>query len=467
MRKLYWYVSSYTRKHGLVVLLTFLVGLVLFSFLVPTLLTTFDPKPRQYIGLIGQYQINSLPKEIQELISTGITQVQEDGTVTPELAERWTVEDEGKTYRFLIKKNLQWQDGKQLETKDIQYQFNDVEMIATPNDVVFKLPSAFVPFPTVVSQPIFRPGTITKYAFFRRPGLIGLGEYRLVDYRRQGNRLTEVILDNQRQRRIYRFYLTEQDAVTAFKRGEVDILPDMSTTYDLHEWSSVQSSQELKYHRYVAVFFNVEDPIFSKNIRQALAYATRKPSDDSRAIGPIPSTSWAYLEGGKTYEFDLDRAQERLLSEYPPQAMVIELTTLPQFEATANTIKQDWEALGVKAVGTCQADKAVTDKKECAKLQIQVNIRISPFADTSSFQALLIGQESPTDPDQYFLWHSDQPSNFTRFRNTRIDSILEKGRQTVDQTERLALYSEFQQFLLEDVPAIFIQYLPTYRIERK
>ncbi len=467
MRKLYWYVSSYVRKHGLVVALTFVVGIVIFSFLVPTLTTTFDQKPRHYVGLVGSYQLTNLPLEIQKLLSTGITQVEADGSVVPELAERWTVEDEGKTYRFLIKKNLQWQDGKPLETKDITYDFNNVEVITTPNDIVFKLPDAFVPFPTVVSQPIFRPGTITKYGFFRRPGLIGLGSYQLVDYKNTGNRLTEVILDSKQQRLIYRFYLTEEDAITAFKRGEVDILPDLTALRDLEGWPTMSSQSTINANRYLAVFFNLEHPLFTKNVRQALAYATRKPTDDTRAIGPIASTSWAYLEGGKDYQFDQGRAVERLLSEPPAETLNFELATLPQFENEANQLKKDWEELGAVAYTSCQKNAKITDKTICEKSRITVTIRIASFADTSSFQALLIGQESPTDPDQYYLWHSDQPSNFTHFRNTRIDSLLEKGRQTTDRNERLAIYGEFQQFLLEDVPAIFIKYLPIYQVTRK
>ena len=78
-----------------------------------------------------------------------------------------------------------------------------------------------------------------------------------------------------------------------------------------------------------------------------------------------------------------------------------------------------------------------------------------------------MGQESPPDPDQYFLWHSEQPTNFTRYKNTRIDSLLEKGRKTLDQQERTTIYQEFQQFLLEDPPAIFLRHLQSFELQRK
>jgi peptide/nickel transport system substrate-binding protein len=79
---------------------------------------------------------------------------------------------------------------------------------------------------------------------------------------------------------------------------------------------------------------------------------------------------------------------------------------------------------------------------------------------------LLLGQEIPIDPDQYVMWHSSQATNFTNYKNTRIDSLLEKGRQTTEIAERRTIYQEFQQYLLEDPPAIFLKYLDNISIAR-
>jgi peptide/nickel transport system substrate-binding protein len=109
----------------------------------------------------------------------------------------------------------------------------------------------------------------------------------------------------------------------------------------------------------------------------------------------------------------------------------------------------------------------IKDKEKCTNTKIQVNVRVTNFPDTSNFQALLIGQEIPPDPDQYQLWHSEQSTNFTKYKNTRIDALLEKGRKTAQKNERKAIYQEFQQFLLEDAPAIFTRHLESFDIKRK
>lgn len=466
MRTYYWYVTAYLRKHGLVLLGSIITAVLIFSLIIPTALLTLDQTPRHYVGLVGDYRLETLPPSVLNKISRGLTMVQPDGSAAPDLAERWTVEDDGKTYRFLFRKELYWQDGVEVKPSDLSYPFSDVETIATPTEVVFKLPDSYVPFPNVVSQPIVQTRTVRYLGFLSRPMLIGLGEYRMIDYKQRGQKITQLTLESKKDRLIYRFYPTEADALVAFKQGEVDELPDFSSTYDVADWSNVKVNTTVHNNRYAAVFFNNSSPMFPKNVRQALAYAIEKPDKAIRALGPISRDSWAYLEGGKSYEYDIDRALERILDDIPDQPLEFELITTSTFQQEAESIRQAWQTFGDQAVAACQTKKEVTDKATCQNLKITPSVRINNYPDTSSFQVLLVGQETPSDPDQYYLWHSGQPSNFIQYKNTRIDSLLEKGRTITDPIERKAIYQEFQQFFLEDAPVIFLRYLESYDITR-
>jgi peptide/nickel transport system substrate-binding protein len=160
------------------------------------------------------------------------------------------------------------------------------------------------------------------------------------------------------------------------------------------------------------------------------------------------------LEGGKDYAKDWDRAVERLLDEMPREPLSFEMVTTSNFVDDAENIKQQWSEFSVFAKEQCQASKAVEDKELCDNLNIDLSIKITNFPDTANYELLLLGQEIPIDPDQYVMWHSSQATNFTNYKNTRIDSLLEKGRQTVDLVERKTFYQEFQQYLLEDPPSI-------------
>lgn len=468
MRKLYWYLTTYFKKHGWILGGSILAALVFFSLLIPQLAQKMEFKNKRYIGLVGRYDLETLPLSIQQQLSAGLTKLEPDDTVNPYLAERWTREDGGKTYRFVIKKEVKWQDGKTLKPSDINYKFPDLEIIATPNDLVFKLPDEYVPFPTVVSQPIFRK-THQKYLlFFKKPTLIGFGPYLLENYQlNQNNQLTQVTLDGPQEKLVYRFYLTEDEVIRAFKLGEVDEVPNLSQVQKLNNWSTVEIKTELHADRYLGVFFNNASPLLGKNVRQALAYAITKPQEEVRAYGPINPNSWAYLEGGKDYAQDLERATERLLAELPPEPLNLELTTTSTFIKEAEQLKAEWEEFGARAYKACVEGDEVEDKETCVNAQIKIKIRVTNFPDTNNFQALLIGQEIPPDPDQYHLWHSEQSTNFTNYKNTRIDALLEKGRKTAEKNERKAIYQEFQQFLLEDAPAIFLKHLQSYEVKRK
>ena len=139
MRKLYWYLTTYAKKHGIIFLVSIVFAIVLFSFLVPSLLSVLENKKTHYVGLIGDYTLDTLPKEVTSKLSAGLTKIATDGSVEPLLAQGWSTEQEGKTYRFILKENIYFRDGKKLTTQDINYALAGVETIITPNDIIFKI----------------------------------------------------------------------------------------------------------------------------------------------------------------------------------------------------------------------------------------------------------------------------------------------------------------------------------------
>ncbi len=466
MRRLYWYLTTYAKKHGLVFIASIVFAIAIFSFIVPSLISVLENKKTHYVGLIGDFNIDTLPKEVTGKLSAGLTKIADNGSVEPFLAGRWSTEQDGKTYRFILKDNIFFRDGRKVTTQDVNYNFPNVETIITPNDIVFKLPDSFAPFPVAVSQPILRKEEQPYKFILTRPTLIGVGPYSLVDYQKIGNRISEVVLESRDDKYVYKFYLTEKDAVNAFKHGEVDILPELSQEFDIGSWKTAKVEKKVDYSKYLAVFFNMREPKFTKNLRQALSYAVEKPTDETRAIGPINPESWAYLPALKSYDRDIERGIERILDEPPQEKLELNLTTTSTYQTQAEEFIKQWEEFGQKAAEACQSSDKITEKSTCEKMKLHVNLKITNFPDVSNFEMLLIGQESPADPDQYQLWHSGESTNFTGYKNTRIDNLLEKGRQTTEFQQRKEIYQEFQQFFLEDAPAIFIKHLDTFTISR-
>lgn len=465
--KLYWYSRAFLEKRGRLVVVAVVAGILMFTSVFAILPSIPKPKKTVYIGRTGTYTLSSLPLDIQQKISRGLTAFDEHDNVVPDLAERWSVENGGKTYRFILKKNVFWQDGQLLTPEDIVYNFSDVETVKTPNEVVFNLKDPFSPFPAVVSQPIFR--RVKKHVFFVIPTqqIIGLGEYRITNIVYQGSRIKELVLDGQKEALVYRFYLTEDRTITAFKLGEVQRLENIGNPGDLETWKTVDIQPELHDDQYLALFFDTSNPLFDKDTRLALNYALGKVEEPERAKGPIATHSWAYNSAVKPYDQDIEKAVDTLVKVSPKEPLNIELTSLAVFQREAEEIKTQWEDLGSRAYQACMDDREIKDKTACQNLTVKVSLKLTSFPDTQNYQVMLIGQQTPKDPDVYSLFHSTQNTNITNFTSPRIDKLLEDGRKETRQDERQFIYQDFQQFLVEDTPVIFLKYLMAYTIERK
>lgn len=448
LRQFYWFISSIVKKHKYTILVSTIVG-VMATFNVNAILKIFPRSGSTYIGRAGNFNLAQLPLDIQYLISSGLTKTDETGLPQPDLAQSWQVLDEGRTYRLTLDPARFWQDGELVTSNNIDLSFQDVEVIKeTDHTLEFRLNEPFSPFPTVLSQPLFRREKERRFLLVKRSEIIGTGEFRIRSISFKGSVISQLVLESDKQKLVYRFYPTEEEAVIAFKAGKVDRLENMSSIKGFENWENVEVVPKLHEDKYLTIFLDTTDQnLSSKAVRQALAYATPKSVDNKeRAKGPVSSGSWAYNPQVKSYSYSMGEAKELLEGEMSDEGgpVVIELTSTPAYAHIAEEVADSWRELG-----------------------FEVNLKIVNFPDTNQFQALLIGQQSPADPDQYTLWHSTQGTNFTRYNSPRVDKLLEDGRKTVDKDERTLIYQDFQRFLVEDTPAIFIDHLITYTIERQ
>ena len=293
----------------------------------------------------------------------------------------------------------------------------------------------YLSFPTLLSRPLFKSGTI------------GTGKYKIKRIVYNGEFIDRITLADGAGKRIdYRFYRTSADILTAFKLGEINEIDDLTSIQDLPKWKEIEIIPKLRQDRYVAVFFNNNDENLSeKSFRQALTYAIpNKPNDEKRSLSPISSDSWAYNPQVKPYITDVNLAREIIKSLYPDRELPkLELTTTTPYLARAEEIANAWNQIG-----------------------IETKVKVIPVV-SGNFQVLIIGQQIPSDPDQYLFWHSTQPANITHYASPKVDKLLEDGRKTLDKNKRKEIYRDFQRFLLEDCPAAFLEHVTTYTIRRK
>ncbi len=438
-RFLYWLAAELSAKYTMWLVFGFVIGLaasLALGRLLPIIgANWFSPVER--IGIIGEFTPTTLPSSIQKEISTGLTEVSDDGSAKPALASSWQMSDDGKTYIFTLRKDFLWHNGKPVLASNVNYNIKNVVFQSTgAYTLKVSLQEPYSPFPTLLTKPILQ------------AGLLGFGPYKVTGIRLNGDKVVYLklvpVANSTLAAREYRFYRTEALAIIGYKLGDIDVLADVSTLGEEATWGKTTVIKRVKSDRVVALFFNLKDPLLGeKSFRQALGYGLPIISEE-RAFSPIAKTSWAYADKIRHYVPDGEHAQKLLVnSETATSGATLTITTFSQYVDTAQAIANSWNKLGVKT-----------------------NIKIEN-AITSQYQVLLSAQDIPPDPDQYPFWHSTQTAtNITGYSNLKIDKLLEDGRKELDVEKRKKIYADFQRFLVEDAPAIFLYNAPVYTIKR-
>ena len=408
---------------------------IVFAMLTPKVAQILSQRPGiKRVGLVGKNAVDTLPRVVLDQISHGLTSINQDGSFAPNLAKKWEINQENTEYIFHLNPGYMWHDKTSLLSNQLVYNFTDVSVVhPDPMTIIFKLKEPFAPFPGVVSWPVFK------------KGLTGLGEQRVQSIKRNGMTVQELTLysPSTHQKTIYRFYPTQKAAITAFKLGEIDELETVAEPSQLETWPNVNFTARADENKVVLLLFNLDHSLLTeRNFRQGLAYAIKKKWP-ARSLGPISPRSWAYNPGLKTYDYNLEKARELLKDAIPEgEQPKLVLSTFSSLYSTAEEIGKDWGEVGIE-----------TELKTSDQIP-------------NDFQVLLLVQETPPDPDQYALWHSTQPSNLSHLRSPQIDKLLEEGRQTIEFDKRKDLYFDFQRFLVEETPAVFLYHPQIYTLSR-
>lgn len=388
-------------------------------------------------GLVGMYTIQTLPEEIANFISYGLTTSSyNDKAIESPIIGKLEIQNNDLDYIFTIKNDLYWHNQKKVTADDFNIQIPGTKSEVVNNQTIkISLSENYSPILSLLNQPLFLGKT-----------LIGLGEYQVTNLEYQEGYIKKISLKSPKSNKkiSYSFYNNEKDLISAFKLGQVDEIRTSSLPTDLEKWPNIKINPQIATDRYVAVFLNT-NRLNNKQIRQAIAYATPKTNDkNERCLNPISPLSWAYNPQVKEYNYNPTRAKELLQSNTIDSLNFF--ISDRELLALGDNIKNNWE-------------KNLNTKVNLNTNNQQINL--------DDYDAILAFASIPHDPDQYAFWHSTQTNtNISHLNNSRIDKLLEDGRQTYDFQERKNIYYDFQKFLLEESPAIFIKFPTVFSISR-
>ncbi len=446
-RYYYWLVSGFIRKYSKVMAVVFVIAFfaLLFSRSIVDSFAYILNLNKMKVGLLAQGNRERIPSEVLANISTPIVAFDEKGRFKAALANRWTVEDDGKEYVFMFPKDLRWQDGSPFRVQDIDFSifnFTDIKAeILDDSTIRFKLKERLSNFPSLLTVPVIK------------NNLVGInGRYKLSRVKYQFGEVKSVNLiplESGLPFLIYKFYNTQDDLALAYKLGEVDAMSVNSK--DLAEyfrkWRNTEITESVDYRRIVTLFLNNQKaPFDNKNLRSAIALGINYHNfaeEGSRAFSPITPISWVYNPEVKEYNYEPEISAS-LVEKNNSSDKAITLHTSYELNRLAEGIRADLNETGLK-----------------------VEIRYVNYIPTD-YDMFLTIWEPPVDPDQYVFWHQTQRvGNLSRLKNVKADLLLEQGRKEISPTKRRQIYYKFQELIVDEVPAVFLYFPKKYTIQRK
>jgi len=448
--------------------------------------------------------VTEVDADLCALLFRGLTRIDNNGHIVPDLAETWSYSADGLSYEFRLKDGQFWDDGTPITIDDVMY---TISVLQDPNiyslpalsslwqavdatrvddrTIRFTLSEVFSPFLEytaigILPKHIYETQSVDDVVNKMSSTPVGNGPMKVAEISADHIKLVPNPYYGDRTPYLealeLRYYPDHPSVFPAFAMGEVEgvsrIPPEAMAEANANEALQVFSSALPSYLNITLNTNSPNLPFFQeKEVRQALLYAIdreRLVTEAARGQGIVAHSfvlpdNWAYLDTIKQYGYAPDTARALLdaagwvdsdgdgIRDKSGRRLEFALHTSddPTRVALINQIAQDWAQVGVRAVPT---------PVPFANL---VNDLLVP----RSFEAALVGWENPGDPDPYPLWHSTQREgagqNYSGWNNEDADLLMEKARAELNEAARRDLYGELQQIFAEEVPALLLYY-PVY-----
>lgn len=497
------------------ILIFSVIGISLFAFLTSSTFANVISKEREDIfiegsvGAISSFNPiftsqSNVDADIRALVFEKFVNISKEGTPQEDIAEKWVVSPDGKTYDFTVSLSHKWQDGEPLTIDDILFTFEtakelsskynydtigsplvDVKIEKISEDKIrFTLPESNATFFEAISVYIvpkhklenIQISNIPFDSFAKFP--LGSGPYEV--YRSEPNvvylKASEYYwITPKIETFIYRLYSSYDALEAAFRNGILDAIgsvDEFSMSYT-DEYSGYKEYSVTLNSRLRMIFFNTrKERLESKDLRIALNHLTDKKLllekaniSGEVADSPIAQSSWAYSEGSIVrYEYNQEKANSILKNlgytknetsgYFETQDKKILSFTLSYYEndlneriarALSDLLKQEGVVLNLEPLSYTQLTQEIVA--------------------TRDFELLMYEVETTIDPDQYNLWHSLKTNypdlNLSGYTYERVDILLEEARKSLKVDKRTSNYALFQKYITQDVPVIFL-YHPNY-----
>jgi peptide/nickel transport system substrate-binding protein len=453
---------------------------------------------------------------VSELMFNGLVGADNDGRLVGELAERWTVEENGAIYRFALR-DARWHDGRPVTSEDVKFTFEQALIrfhsrtrgaltgqnltIETPDPktVVFRFGRPYAPLLSqlnVTEAPILPKhvyescgADIDKVASCPpNKAPVGSGPFKFASYDANEVRLTRnpdyfrpglPYLDTV----VQRFIRDAGTRTAALQRKEVDWLwttqgPDVAALRGDRSITLAEAARGPGGGNCILqVVYNMQPPdsrmrIFTDlRMRQALAYATNRQQAADQAlfgqgrVAPQPINTAipvARAQGLQLPGFDLNRARQ-LLDQvgWRDEGGGTRVARGVQNVPDGTPLRIDFVHFSGQ-----QADYAAVLKQQWKVVGVELETKqmdnptlVANMFRDRTFDTGIVSYCNESDPQigvrrQY---HSSQIStagftNGAGYRDPEMDALWDQSVSEVDEGRRRAIFQRIQEQAVRDLP---------------
>src|SRR5271156_4227311 len=295
-------------------------------------------------------------------ILEGLTKINEDFSITPLLADKWSFSPDLKTLTFKLKPGVKFQDGEPFSSKDVKFSFERFgAKDSTNKDKAFFASIASIETPdanTVVLnfkdpsyQALFHLGNETaviideKSAADEATNPIGTGPYKLASWTK-GASLTLDKWDDYRDaakvplaHATFRFISDPSAEVAALLAGDIDVMANLQNVQALGQFKNDPRFQVLiggTEGKTILAMNNKKKPLDDLKVRQAIAYAIDRKAVIDGAMNGLGTPIGSHLTPNDpgyvdlTGQYAYDPEKSKALLKAAGVKLPLELTlTLP------------------------------------------------------------------------------------------------------------------------------------------
>ena len=428
----------------------------------------------------------------------------DEGTkYVPNAAKSWENPDP-LTWIFHLREGMKFHNGEEVTAEDLVYawrQFLPVTDFEAPRNRLFmvdeiikmddysvkvKLTEPFAPFLSVIAAGYMAP--VPKdlveekgHEWFNR-NPVGSGPFKLVEWKKGEQVVLERFEDYWMKKPnlesvVFRPIPESAVVTTELLTGGVDLsarvatddIPRLKDNPDvIIDTSGGLSYFYMAFNLWTSEKANIvarqdvgENPFSDIRVRKAIYHAVpwNRIADElfkydvsgARSYGPIPPAMGQYYNPELediALEYDPDKAKELLEEAGYPDGFETRIFAPvdPNRETFATMAKTYLQRVGIEA--------------SIKVLEWSVYLPKLASGDADMF---LLGWLMAPDPYNvhYYLFHSDSwgpPGNRQRYKNEKVDELINKGQKITDVEERIEIYKELQRMIMSEYPHIPLYY---------